>query len=106
MSELPEPEVELLPDLEDDVPDLALVPVPALALVDDADELLPVVPVLLVLPDEEEALVELPEPDLEDDPELPLVPVFPLIKDDEPDDPVELPDVLPELWFFSLSFIV
>ncbi|HEY4652854.1 MAG TPA: hypothetical protein VIG72_15675 [Pontibacter sp.] len=58
---------------------------------------------LFVLPDVEEA-----DPDFELVSELPMLlvdPVLPLI-DDESEDPDVLPDMLPELWFFSLSFIV
>lgn len=44
-----------------------------------------------------------PDPEL---PVLPLIPVLLLPIDDESDDPDVLPDMPPEFWFFSLSFIV
>ena len=130
MPEEPEPEDELLPDL-DEVDDLAFVPVlPLLALADVEPE--PVVDDLLPLPDDEEEdevgeleepkpeeprfeepepeLDPIPEPELdfELDPESPeLLPIPVLLPiDDEFEDPDVLPDMLPELWFFSLSFIV
>lgn len=94
-----EPDVELLPDLDDEVPDLALVPVLLdFALVDEA-EVLPVVedadlPLLAVVPVEPEE----PDPDFEPvellDPEL-LIPVLP-VPDIAFDDPEVLPDMLPE----------
>jgi hypothetical protein len=111
-----------LPDLEV-VEVLAFELVPVFALEDKEEVPLPVVVDLLLLPDieEEEVVVGrlepdelkpdfVPEADLEVDPEpelpeLPLIPVL-LPIDDESDDPDVLPDMLPELWFFSLSFIV
>lgn len=87
---------------------MALVPVLAFALVDEAEVPVPVVVDLLLLPVVEEdadGRFEPEEPDL--DPELPvlLIPVL-LPIDDESEDPDVLPDMEPELWFFSLSFIV
>ncbi|MEJ8758096.1 hypothetical protein WG947_13875 [Pontibacter sp. H259] len=113
------PEVELLPDLEEE--DLALVPVlDDLALAEVEPE--PVVDDLVPLPDvveEDETGRFDPEvPDFELEPEVPLllpIPVLLLIDPellpiddelDELDDPDVLPDILPDDWFFSLSFIV
>jgi hypothetical protein len=111
-----------LPDLEE-VEVLALVLAPVFALEDKAEVPLPVVVDLLLLPavEEEEVVagrfeLDVPRSDLDDpvlevDPELPLLPVLLLIPvllpiDDEFEDPDVLPDMLPEPWFFSLSFIV
>ena len=115
MLEEEEPDVLLLPDLEE-VEDLAFVPVLPFALAVVEPE--PVVDDLLLLPDEEDEVAagrlepDVPEPDFELVPVLPELPVllllipvlFPI--DDEFDEPDVLPDMLPELWFFSLSFIV
>lgn len=102
---------------------MAFVLVPVFALEDKAEVPLPVVVDLLLLPvvDEEEVVagrfeLDVPradfdpdcDPVLEGDPELPVLLLIPVLLpiDDEFEDPDVLPDMLPEPWFFSLSFIV